>query len=94
MEEHERTVQADLGDTVWPDLGSPDLGSSASMHHMAHPDRAPHDVHDALAPGDLFAVVELAGFPRFLPDSAAADVVSRCSVSQRQMTARAAPAPG
>ena len=64
-----RIVQADLDETPWPDLGSPDLvWASASMHHLGHPDRALRAVHDALAPGGLFAVVELAGQPRFLPE--------------------------
>ncbi|MFJ7949732.1 class I SAM-dependent methyltransferase [Streptomyces sp. NPDC096354] len=67
------TVQADL-DTGWPDLGTPDLvWASASMHHMADPDRTLRQVHDTLAPGGLFAVVELAGFPRFLPEEAPED---------------------
>ncbi|MGW6099582.1 class I SAM-dependent methyltransferase [Streptomyces sp. NPDC055157] len=67
------TVQADL-DTAWPDLGTPDLvWASASMHHMADPDRTLRQVHDTLAPGGLFAVVELAGFPRFLPEDAPED---------------------
>lgn len=66
-----RTVQADLDAADWPDLGSPDLvWASASMHHMADPGRALKAVHDLLAPGGLFAVVELSGFPRFLPDTA------------------------
>ncbi|MES4908589.1 MULTISPECIES: class I SAM-dependent methyltransferase [unclassified Streptomyces] len=74
LEEQVRTVQADLDDSAWPDLGSPDLvWASASMHHMAHPERALRNVHDALTPGGLFAVVELAGFPRFLPESAPED---------------------
>ncbi|MFD3686698.1 class I SAM-dependent methyltransferase [Nocardiopsis sp. NPDC058631] len=74
IEERVRTVQADLDEPAWPDLGSPDLvWASASMHHMAHPDRALRNVHEALAPGGLFAVVELAGFPRFLPESAPED---------------------
>ncbi|MFB6550415.1 class I SAM-dependent methyltransferase [Streptomyces sp. NPDC056405] len=74
VEERVRTVQADLDDDTWPDLGSPDLiWASASMHHMAHPDRALRTVHDALAPGGLFAVVELAGHPRFLPADAPAE---------------------
>ncbi|MFF2187369.1 class I SAM-dependent methyltransferase [Streptomyces sp. NPDC058155] len=65
-----RTVQADL-DTDRPDLGTPDLvWASASMHHMSDPDRTLRHVHDTLAPGGLFAVVELAGFPRFLPTDA------------------------
>ena len=67
------TVQADL-DAGWPDLGSPQLvWASASMHHMADPDRALRQVRDTLAPGGVFAVVELAGFPRFLPDDAPAE---------------------
>ncbi|MFG3281615.1 class I SAM-dependent methyltransferase [Streptomyces sp. NPDC048111] len=65
-----RTVRADL-DGEWPDLGTPQLvWASASMHHMADPDRALRKVHDLLAPGGLFAVVELSGFPRFLPEDA------------------------
>ncbi|MEU6431162.1 class I SAM-dependent methyltransferase [Microbispora sp. NPDC046973] len=66
-----RTVLADLDTSHWPDLGTPDLvWASASMHHMAHPDRALRSVHELLAPGGLFAVVELDGFPRFLPADA------------------------
>ncbi|MFD6434187.1 class I SAM-dependent methyltransferase [Streptomyces venezuelae] len=66
-----RTVQADLDLGDWPDLGTPDLvWASASMHHMAAPDRALRNVHQLLAPGGLFAVVELDGFPRFLPADA------------------------
>ncbi|WP_084479166.1 class I SAM-dependent methyltransferase [Nocardia jejuensis] len=68
-----RTVRADL-DGEWPDLGAPDLvWASASMHHMADPDRALRKVRDLLTPGGLFAVVELAGFPRFLPPDAPAE---------------------
>lgn len=71
VDDRVRTVQADLDAAVWPDLGAPDLvWASASMHHMADPDRALRAVHDALAPGGLFAVLELAGFPRFLPENA------------------------
>ncbi|MBP5865108.1 MULTISPECIES: class I SAM-dependent methyltransferase [Streptomyces] len=74
VQERVRTVQTDLDDRAWPDLGSPNLvWASASMHHMAHPDRALRNVHDTLAPGSLFAVVELAGHPRFLPENAPAD---------------------
>ncbi|MEV0092225.1 class I SAM-dependent methyltransferase [Streptomyces sp. NPDC050738] len=69
-----RTVQADLDGPDWPDLGTPDLvWASASMHHMADPDRTLRQVHETLAPGGLFAVVELAGFPRFLPEDAPAE---------------------
>ncbi|MFJ8463768.1 class I SAM-dependent methyltransferase [Streptomyces swartbergensis] len=68
MQDRVRTVQADLDTDHWPDLGTPGLvWASASMHHMARPDRALADVHELLAPGGLFAVVELDGFPRFLP---------------------------
>ncbi|MEV6771852.1 methyltransferase domain-containing protein [Nocardia sp. NPDC051030] len=74
VQERIRTMQADLDETAWPDLGSPDLvWASASMHHMAHPDRALRAVYDALVPGGLFAVVELAGHPRFLPENAPED---------------------
>ncbi|MFJ7272425.1 class I SAM-dependent methyltransferase [Streptomyces sp. NPDC099050] len=71
VEDRVRTVQADLDETAWPELGTPDLvWASASMHHMADPDQALRTVRELLAPGGLFAVVELAGFPRFLPADA------------------------
>ncbi|MFD4522472.1 class I SAM-dependent methyltransferase [Streptomyces sp. NPDC058470] len=55
--------------------GAPELvWASASMHHVADPDRTLSQVHDLLVPGGLFAVVELAGFPRFLPAGAPEDV--------------------
>ncbi|MGW1504866.1 class I SAM-dependent methyltransferase [Streptomyces mirabilis] len=69
-----RIVRADLDATVWPELGTPELvWASASMHHMPDPHRTLRQVHDLLAPGGLFAVVELAGFPRFLPEDAPED---------------------
>ncbi|PRX48648.1 methyltransferase family protein [Prauserella shujinwangii] len=65
-----RTLQADL-DSTWPGLGEPDLvWASASLHHLADPDRILRQVRGTLRPGGLFAVVELGGFPRFLPDDA------------------------
>jgi SAM-dependent methyltransferase len=65
-----RTAQADL-DGAWPELGSPELvWASAALHHLADPDRALRQVHARLAPGGLFALVEPAGFARFLPDDA------------------------
>ncbi len=74
VEERVRTVRADLDSDNWPDLGTPGLvWASASMHHMARPERALRSVRELLAPGGLFAVVELAGFPRFLPADAPED---------------------
>lgn len=60
--------QADL-DTGWPDLADLDLvWASASMHHLADPDAVLARVLDALRPGGALVVLELDGFPRFLPD--------------------------
>ncbi|MFD4632874.1 class I SAM-dependent methyltransferase [Streptomyces sp. NPDC058284] len=77
VDDRVRTVLADLDtdwpelDTAWPGLGAPGLvWASASMHHMADPERTLRQVRGSLAPGGLFAVVELAGFPRFLPEDA------------------------
>ncbi|MEV7325130.1 methyltransferase [Streptomyces sp. NPDC093970] len=68
VEGRTRTVRADLDASHWPDLGRPDLvWASASLHHMADPGRALASVRELLAPGGLFAVVELTDFPRFLP---------------------------
>lgn len=63
-----RTVEADL-DTAWPALDAVDLvWASASLHHMADPDRVLSDVLGVVRPGGLLVVVELDSFPRFLPD--------------------------
>ncbi|TVT62482.1 class I SAM-dependent methyltransferase [Amycolatopsis rhizosphaerae] len=71
---HVRTVLANLDDATWPDLGTPDLvWASGSLHHMADPGHALRSVHDLLAPGGLFVVIEMAGLPRFLPRTAPAD---------------------
>jgi SAM-dependent methyltransferase len=68
------TVEADLDAADWPELGTPELAwASASLHHMADPGRTLRQVHDLLPAGGLLAVVELAGFPRFLPDDAPRD---------------------
>ncbi|MFF2729804.1 class I SAM-dependent methyltransferase [Streptomyces sp. NPDC058008] len=74
VSERVSTVRADLDAADWPDLGRPGLvWASASMHHMADPGRTLRAVHDVVAPGGLFAVVELSGFPRFLPADAPAE---------------------
>ncbi|WP_369217284.1 class I SAM-dependent methyltransferase [Streptomyces flavofungini] len=95
VEDRVRTVQADLDAPSWPDLGSPDLvWASASMHHMAQPEQALRAVHDALAPGGLFAVVELAGFPRFLPENAPEErpgLEERCHAATDRVTAEHMP---
>lgn len=63
-----RTVEADL-DVGWPAIGTADLvWASASLHHMAHPDRVLSDIFGSLRPAGLLVVVELDSFPRFLPD--------------------------
>jgi len=68
LSERVRSVEADL-DRAWPATGTPDLvWASASLHHMADPDRVLTDVFAALRPGGILVVVELDSFPRFLPD--------------------------
>ncbi|GLW69732.1 SAM-dependent methyltransferase [Kitasatospora phosalacinea] len=68
------TVQADLDAADWPDLGTPDLvWASASVHHLADPGQALRKVRGLLGPDGLLALVELAGFPRFLPPDAPAE---------------------
>jgi ubiquinone/menaquinone biosynthesis C-methylase UbiE len=68
LSERINTVQADL-DTRWPALEPVDLvWASASLHHLADPDRVLADTFATLRPGGLFAVVELESFPYFLPE--------------------------
>ncbi|MBW8482601.1 class I SAM-dependent methyltransferase [Actinomadura parmotrematis] len=64
-----RTIEADL-DGTWPDLGGPfdAAWASASLHHMADPDRTLARLHGVLRPGAVLALLEMDGFPRFLPD--------------------------
>lgn len=63
-----RTVQADL-DAPWPDFGAVDVvWASAFMHHLADPERGLRQLFAALRPGGLLAVIEMDGFPRFLPE--------------------------
>ncbi|MFI8089396.1 class I SAM-dependent methyltransferase [Streptomyces sp. NPDC086080] len=66
-----RLVHADLDATPWPRLGTPELvWASATLHHLADPGGALRTVYELLAPGGLFAVLEPAGSPRFLPADA------------------------
>ena len=67
LTERIHTVQADL-DAGWPAVEPVDLvWASASLHHLADPDRVLTEVFATLRPGGLLAVVELASFPHFLP---------------------------
>ena len=62
------TLCMDL-DRAVPEVEPVDLAwASASLHHLADPDRTLAQVVAAIRPGGLLAVVELAGFPRFVPD--------------------------
>lgn len=62
------TLRADL-DTAWPAIDTVDLvWASASLHHMADPDRVLTQVFAALRPSGVLVVVEINSFPRFLPD--------------------------
>jgi SAM-dependent methyltransferase len=62
------TLCADLDQGV-PELAPVDLAwASASLHHLADPDRTLAQVVVAIRPGGFLAVLELAGFPRFVPD--------------------------
>lgn len=44
--------------------------ASASLHHLADPDRTLAQLAVAIRPGGLLVVIELAGLPRFVPDHA------------------------
>lgn len=88
------TVTADLDDE-WPDLGTADLvWASASLHHMADPDDTLRRIRDLLPAGGLFALVEIAGFHRFLPDGAPADrpgLEQRCHAVAERLHAERMP---
>lgn len=66
------TVLADLDEGLPVDEQVDLAWASASMHHMADPDRTLAEVAGVVRPGGLVAVVELTGYPRFLPDGTAA----------------------
>ncbi|TQS24592.1 trans-aconitate 2-methyltransferase [Microbispora sp. KK1-11] len=68
LDDRLRAVQADL-DAGWPAIGAVDVvWAASSLHHVADPDRVLGDIHAALTPGGLLAVVEMDTLPRFLPD--------------------------
>ncbi|WP_432044580.1 class I SAM-dependent methyltransferase [Streptomyces asiaticus] len=94
VEDRVRTVQADLDDT-WPDFGPVDLvWASASVHHLADPDRALREIFERLRPGGLLAVIEMAGFPRFLPEDVGRGrpgLEARCHAVQAQEHAERMP---
>ena len=86
-----RIVRADLNSSSWPDLGTPDLvWASASLHHLADPDRALHNIREVLRADGLLVVVELSGLPRFLPPTAPEDcpgLEERCHAAAQQLMA-------
>ena len=64
------TLVADLDQQV-PDVEPADLvWASASLHHLADPDHTLAQVVRLVRPGGIMAVLELDGFPRFVPDDA------------------------
>lgn len=61
-------VHADL-DEAWPELPAADLvWAASSLHEFADPDRTLRDIHGALAPGGLLAIIEMDALPRYLPE--------------------------
>jgi SAM-dependent methyltransferase len=86
-----RILQADL-DAGWPAIDPVDLvWASASLHHMADPERVLTDVFRALRPGGLLAVTELGSFPRFLPADLGAGLEARCHAALDGALAREVP---
>jgi SAM-dependent methyltransferase len=84
-------LQADL-DAGWPAIDPVDLvWASASLHHMADPERVLADVFAALHPGGLLAVTELGSFPRFLPADLGAGLEARCHAALDGVLARELP---
>ncbi|WP_211880607.1 class I SAM-dependent methyltransferase [Pseudarthrobacter albicanus] len=58
-----------LVDLVW---------ASSSLHHVTHPAQLLSGVRQALSPGGVLVVVELAALPRFLSDPRGALLEQRC----------------
>jgi hypothetical protein len=59
------------------------------MHHLADPDRALGQIHGALRPDGLVAVIELDSFPRFLTDDAGAALEERGHAAMAESRAEA-----
>ena len=91
VEKRVRTVRADL-DEEWPDFGAVDLvWTSAFMHHLADPDEALRRLFATLRPGGLLAVIEMNGFPRFLPPELGGGLEERFQGLVDEQTAEAMP---
>ena len=91
VEKRVHAVQADL-DEAWPDFGSVDVvWTSAFMHHLADPDLALRRLFDVLRPGGLLAVIEIDGFPRFLPASVGDGLEERCHAAVAGINAQRMP---
>lgn len=70
LAERVKNVHADL-DSRWPEIDHLDLvWAASSMHHVANPAQTFADVFAALNPGGVFAVIEMDGFPRYIPQDA------------------------
>ncbi|PQZ92332.1 SAM-dependent methyltransferase [Arthrobacter sp. MYb227] len=68
LNEHVVTVHADL-DAQWPEIGNLDLvWAASSMHHVAKPAKTFAEVFAAMNAGGVFAVIEMDGFPRYIPE--------------------------
>ncbi|MFI9591764.1 class I SAM-dependent methyltransferase [Nonomuraea sp. NPDC052265] len=76
--ERVRLVQADLDEALPPTGGADLVWAALSLHHVKDPARLLGEVHAALPPGGLLAVVEMDGMPRFLTDEAGAALEARC----------------
>jgi SAM-dependent methyltransferase len=91
VEKRVHAVRANL-DEAWPDFGAVDVvWTSAFMHHLADPDRALRGLFDALRPGGLLVVIEMDGFPRFLPQILGDGLEERCLAAVAEINTRRMP---
>lgn len=68
LDERVVNLHADL-DAQWPEIDQLDLvWAASSMHHVANPAKTFAEVFAALNSGGVFAVIEMDGFPRYLPE--------------------------